>query len=136
MKNDFENRINRLIQVINNSGRGFGWQNQPKRSHTGTYLEGEPFDFIILSPEYNCVFDAKMTQDDKYKIMKKDIKQANNLFLCYWTGMDSFFLIYFFSKKEYRKIHILDFLNILENRKFIKFEDCKEFRLERMFIDG
>lgn len=134
LKNDFENRINRLILAINNSGRGYGWQNQPKRSHeTGTYLEGEPFDFIILSSGYNCVFDAKMTQQDNYKIMKKDIKQANNLFKCYMTGMDAFFLIYFFKKNTYRKIHILDFLNILGTKKNIKFEDCEKFRLERMF---
>lgn len=134
MKNDFENRINRLIQAINNSGRGFGWQNQPKRSHEiGTYLEGEPFDFIILSPEYKCVFDAKMTKQDNYKIEKKDIKQANNLFKCYMTGMDAFFLIYFFKKNTYRKIHILDFLDILGTKKNIKFEDCEKFRLERMF---
>lgn len=135
MKNDFEHRINQLIIAINKSGRGFGWQNHPNRTHAGRYIDGEPFDFVILSDNYNCVFDAKMTILDNYKIEKKDIKQAQNLFNCYrYSQSDAFFLIYFHKEKKYRKLHIIDFLNLLNVRKNIKYTDCEEFRLERMFI--
>lgn len=136
INNDFETYINRLINAINKSGAGFGWKNHPERLKSGKYIKGEVFDFIILSKHYKCVFDAKMTHRDKYIIMNKDLKQANNLLSTWNTGIDSFFLIYFFNQENYGKLCILDFFEIIQKRKYITYKDCKKFNLERMFTCG
>lgn len=133
MKNEFETHINRLITAINKSKKGFGWQNYPNRLHKGQYIKGEPFDFIIISKNYSCCFDAKMTKLDHYKIEKKDIAQAHNLLQVWKTGIDAFFLIYFLNNKDYGRLNILNFYKILEDRKYIQFSDCDNFRLERKF---
>lgn len=134
MNNDFETYINRLIKVINDYCHGIGWKNHPERTKSGKYLKGEVFDFIILSKDYKCCFDAKMTHSDKYRICKKDINQANNLLLSWKAGIDAFFLIYFFNERNYRKLDILTFYEILKDRKYITYKDCKNFKLERMFL--
>lgn len=132
MKNDFENKIDHLIAAINKSKKGIGWKNFPNRTHDGKYIEGEKFDYIILSENYKCCFDAKMSISDKYKIMKKDIKQAHNLLMTYRAGLDSFFLIYFKSIKNYKVIRVTDFFILLEQRKYITPDDCSNLKLERM----
>lgn len=135
MKNNFEYQINKLIEVINKSGKGFGWQNHPDRLHNGKYISGECFDYIILSKDYKCCFDAKETTQDKWVMKAKDIKQADNLYNCSLHGMDCFFLIYFYSNRNYLKlpIRLMYDKGILRKKTYYP-KDMIVFNLEKMFF--
>lgn len=130
MKNDFEYQVNKLVSYINKNELGFAWKNHPCRLHDGKYIEGEPFDYIFLTKKAKCVFDCKETHSDKYNILPKDIKQAHNLLACTISpSIESFFLIYFYKYKTYRKLDINNFFEILSQRKYIKFEDCQKINM-------
>lgn len=132
--NQLENQIDKIITYINNNDVGFGWKNHCNRLHTGKYISGEPFDYIILTAKYKIVFDAKETISNKWQVKQKDKKQAINLLKCYNVGMESFFLIYF--KKDSTqvlKIDILDFLDIMKTRSYIKISDCKVWNYKELF---
>lgn len=135
MKNNFEYQIDKLIEVINRSGKGFGWKNQPHRLHNGKYISGECFDYIILSNNYKCAFDAKETISNAWIITKKDIKQADNLYNLSKHGIDCFFLVYFYSSNKY---YMLPILNIYKEGILIKKtwypKDMKSFNLTKMFF--
>lgn len=129
MSNYLEREINLLISKINEMNIGLGWKNNPTRLFDGTYVEGEKFDYTILTRYKMACFDAKETIKTVWNIANKDIKQAKNLELCSKSGVWCFFLIYFSTTKSLLYIDIKDFTKILvgEGRKHIKPEDCKPF---------
>ena len=121
MKNDLEFLINLLIEKINQNNLGLGWKNEVTKTHTGKYLEGEKFDYIIITKKKILCFDAKEIKIGNWGIAKKDIKQAYNLLSCSINkNVDSFFLIYFHSEKNYGKLDIHEFFKILNKRKHVK----------------
>lgn len=132
MKNFLENQIDKLIQRMIDNEKGYGWKNHPFRSHNGTYILGEPFDYIIISPTVKLAFDAKQTIWDKYKIVDKDIKQAYNLYKMSKYGFDSFFLV-LFKMNILKKVDIKTFFNILTNRKYLKIDDGIDFDYKKLF---
>jgi penicillin-binding protein-related factor A (putative recombinase) len=124
MNNDFENKIDLFINKINRTGNGLGWKNHCNRTFDGKYIEGEKFDYIIITGKRIVCFDAKQTISDKWEIKEKDIKQARNLLKAMSNPhVVSFFLIYFFKEKNYVRLNINDFFRILEKRKYIKYQD-------------
>ena len=137
MKNDFENQIDRMIKKINKAYNLVGWKNHPARNHLGKYLQGEKFDYTIITEKGVFCFDAKQTIQDNWSFKAKDIKQANNLYSAA-IGKEfvtSFFLIYFFKISDYRYLDIFDFFKILDTgRKHIKIEDCKQIKLEKVIF--
>ena len=133
MKNDFENKIDKFIETLNRTNlNAYGWKNHPKRLHSGKYIEGEPFDYCILSRGYSCVFDAKETHDNYWQITEKDIKQAKNLYKCKKAGMDGFFLIYFYKAKTYLRCEVE---KVFES-KTINIRDCSVFNIDKAIQEG
>lgn len=127
MKNSFESQINKLIKYVFDSGY-FGTKLHPNRNHTGQYIEGEPFDYMIVLPNYKACFDAKMCEGLKWQFKPKDIKQAENLKHCKNAGMDAFFLVYFSDYKRMVKYDVDLFLGVLaENRKHLKITEGEEW---------
>lgn len=133
MKNNFEYQIDKLIEYLNNSYKAYGWKNHPKRLHNGKYIEGEKFDYIIISKSYKCAFDAKETTQDKWIMDKKDIIQAENLRALSLQGIDCFFLIYFYKKNKYYKLPIKNMFDRILIKKTWHIEDMENFKLETMF---
>ena len=130
--NHFENQLDKLIRVVN-QGYGFGWKNNPDRNYQGTYINGEVFDYVILSRKCNMFFDAKETIYDKWQVRKKDEKQAVNLLKVAETGNEAFFLIHFKNERKSMKIDIQDFWKIRQQRKHIKITDCKMWDYKKLF---
>ncbi|MFX1499402.1 MAG: Holliday junction resolvase RecU [Promethearchaeota archaeon] len=139
MKNDFEHQVNKLIEILNKKDDIIGWKNEPRRDHSGKYLKsgGEKFDYIIFSKKNILCFDCKMTSTDKWKVVEKDIRQANNLIKIHNLGyfdIKCFFLIYFFTEKKYYYIDILNFVKVIETRKYISKYDCEIIKLEDLIL--
>jgi penicillin-binding protein-related factor A (putative recombinase) len=127
MKNSFESQINKLIKYIFDIGY-FGTKLHPNRNHEGQYIEGEPFDYMIVLPNYKACFDAKMSKGMRWRFEKKDIKQAENLKHCKNAGMDAFFLVYFSDYKRMVKYDVDLFLSVLaEGRKHLKITEGEEW---------
>ena len=127
MKNSFESQINKLIKYIFDIGY-FGTKLHPNRNHAGQYIEGEPFDYMIILPNYKACFDAKMSKGMRWRFEKKDIKQAENLKHCKNAGMDAFFLVYFSDYKRMVKYDVDLFLSVLaEGRKHLKITEGEEW---------
>lgn len=120
MKNSFEYQINKLVDYIFNIG-GFATKLHPHRLHNGKYIDGEPFDYMLMLPDYKACFDAKEMTGDRWNFEEKDIKQAENLKHCKNTGIDSFFLVYFTKIKKMVKYDVDIFIKALgEGRKSLK----------------
>lgn len=129
MKNAFESEINKLVKYINNIGY-FSTKLHPNRNHVGKYIAGEPFDYIILLPDYKACFDAKQMSGDRWNFEDKDIMQADNLKKCKNTGIDAFFLVYFIKKKRMVKFDVDVFIETLgAGRKSLKFIDGEEWKI-------
>jgi penicillin-binding protein-related factor A (putative recombinase) len=133
MKNFLEYEINKLISYVNDNNLGFGWKNHPNRLYNGTYVDGEPFDYVIFTRKHKYAFDAKQTEQSVWNICKKDKVQAYNLLKLSKSGINCFFLIYFISPKKLVRISITDFFKILEQRSHIKITDCKIWNYKEIF---
>lgn len=90
---------------------------------------GESFDYEIFLPGRHDCFDAKQCETNTWKILKKDIKQANELKKCKNAGCNAYFLICF-ENKNVRMIDVDYVINVLkQNKKSIKNLDLKEWDL-------
>lgn len=89
---EFENQIKKVCGYINKSG-GFAHKFCPERTADGTYVRGEPFDYMVITNSYKAVFDAKECSGNKWSMRKKDIKQCNELKKCKNAGFSAYFLI-------------------------------------------
>lgn len=139
MKNDFENMIDKkIIEVINKRNDCLGFKNHPARTNAGIYIkgQGEKFDYTVFTPKGTFCFDAKMSEvDDRWKVLPKDVRQANNMVKVHNSKQGiCFFIIYFSKKKTYRIIFIEDFINIISIKKYILFDECKQIKLEELIL--
>lgn len=124
----FEKQIEKVIEYIESLGF-HGHKNYPKRLEDGTYIEGESFDFEVFLPGRHDCFDAKQCKTNTWKIVEKDIKQANELKKCKNAGCNAYFLICF-ENKDVRMIDVDDVIDILkQNKKSIKNVDLKKWSL-------
>lgn len=124
----FEAQIDKVIEYIEKKGF-HGHKNNPQRLEDGTYIKGECFDYEIFLPNRHDCFDAKQCKDDKWHILKKDIKQANELKKCKNAGCNSYFLICF-SYKNVKMIDVDDVTKaLLQNRKTIYEHETKNWDL-------
>ena len=90
----FERQINKVCEYINSIG-GFAHKLCAERNIQGTFIKGEPFDYIVLMKEYKAVFDAKECKTRKWRMVEKDIKQCDEMKKCKNAGLKAYFLICF-----------------------------------------
>ena len=109
-----ERNINKVCDCVNNIG-GFAHKLEPKRTQGGTYIEGEPFDYIVIMKDYKAVFDAKEVKGTKWHMVDKDIKQCNLMKKCKNSGFKAYFIFYFSGKV--RTIDIDEIISVLESGK-------------------
>lgn len=89
-----ENQIGKLIDNV--IARGYwGQKNHPHRLNDGTYVDGEPFDYYIMTDNVKWAFDAKECAGTTWPIKKKEIMQCNNLLHLQRCGFEAFFLVLF-----------------------------------------
>lgn len=124
----FEKQIEKVIDHIQKLGF-HGHKNYAKRLEDGTYIAGESFDYEIFLPNRHDCFDAKQCETDTWHILKKDIKQCNELKKCKNAGCNAYFLICY-ENKEVRMIDVDVVINYLnKNIKSIKKYGLPEWNL-------
>lgn len=124
----FEKQIEKVIEYVEKIGF-HGHKNYAKRLEDGTYISGESFDYEIFLPNRHDCFDAKQCISDTWHILKKDIKQCNELKKCKNAGCNAYFLICY-ENKEVKMIDVdivIDYLN--QNIKSIKKYGLPEWNL-------
>lgn len=89
-----ENQIKKLIDAVIANGF-WGQKNHPNRLFDGTYIDGEPFDYYIMTDRIKWAFDAKECSGTSFPIKKKEITQTNNLLHVQRCGFEAFFLVLF-----------------------------------------
>ena len=124
----FEKQIEKVIDYIEKLGF-HGHKNYAKRLQDGTYIEGECFDYEIFLPNRHDCFDAKQCDTDIWHIVKKDVRQVNELKKCKNAGCNAYFLICFESK-DVRMLDVDTVINNLKNNiKSIKKYGLPEWNL-------
>ncbi len=124
----FEKQIKKVIDYIEKLGF-HGHKNYARRLEDGTYIEGESFDYEIFLPNRHDCFDAKQCETDTWHILKKDIKQCNELKKCKNAGCNAYFLICY-ENKEVRMVDVDIVINYLnKNIKSIKKYGLPEWNL-------
>lgn len=91
---NFERQINKVCEYINSIG-GFAHKLCAERTIQGTFIKGEPFDYIVLMKEYKAVFDAKECKTRQWHMVDKDIRQCDEMKKCKNAGLKAYFLICF-----------------------------------------
>lgn len=124
----FEKQIEKVIDHIEKLGF-HGHKNYAKRLEDGTYIAGESFDYEIFLPNRHDCFDAKQCDTDTWHIVKKDVKQVNELKKCKNAGCNAYFLICF-ENKDVRMIDVDLVINyLMKNIKSIKKYGLPEWNL-------
>lgn len=77
----------------------------PNRLHSGKYVEGEPFDYLILREGETFCFDAKECNQDALYAKNIPLHQFNDLLQAEKHGAIVFFLIYFVKVQQLCFIH-------------------------------
>lgn len=115
----FEKQIEKVIEYI--EALGFhGHKNYANRLENGTYIKGECFDYEIFLPNRHDCFDAKQCKTDTWHILKKDIKQTNELKKCKNAGCNAYFLICY-ENNDVRQIDVdIVIEQLKQNKKSIK----------------
>ena len=91
---ELENELNRLSKYLNANGIHMH-KNYPRRTEQGIYLEGEPFDYEVIScGEIHC-FDAKECSGNSWDLRNAKMNQLNNLLACRKNGAQAYFLVWF-----------------------------------------
>jgi hypothetical protein len=125
-KNRLEKTIDKYCKYLISKGIHCH-KNNPLRLHDGTYIEGEPFDFEIMTSPAK-VFDTKEVSDNYLRIGKKELKQLKAMYDCQKAGHDAFFLIWFSRYKKLMKISAVRCTELLRKQKTIHYKNCKEIK--------
>ena len=100
-----EHQVQKLCDAVNNQG-GFAQKNHPHRTVDGLYLEGEGFDWLFLTDWYKAAFDTKECTVKYWNLSNAKLKQVAALKRCKNTGLDAFFLVYFYPSKKLVKFDV------------------------------
>lgn len=130
--NYLETQVNKLIDNINVKNLGLGWKNHPCRTHSGTYVVGEPFDYCIITKNVKYFFDCKETEGSTIQLAKKDLKQISNLVKLANSGVECFLLIYFKKLQKLVRVDVKKIMKILETRRHIKVTDGVAFNYKKI----
>ena len=92
---EFENELNRLAKYLNSIGVHMH-KNHAKRTESGVYLEGEPFDYEVLKGGGELhVFDAKECNSKRWNLNNAKLSQLHNMLVCQKNGAQAYFLVWF-----------------------------------------
>ena len=91
---EFENELNRVSKYLASIGIHMH-KNHPRRTEQGMYLEGEPFDYEVISHGKVHCFDAKECSSPRWSLKNAKLSQLNNLLVCQKNGAQAYFLVWF-----------------------------------------
>ena len=91
---EFENELNRVSKYLNSIGVHMH-KNHALRTQSGTYLEGEPFDYEVISNGVVHCFDAKECATKSWNLSNAKLSQLNNMLVCQKNGAQAYFLVWF-----------------------------------------
>lgn len=130
----FETQINRLCSYVQSKGY-HAQKNNAQRTSDGKYISGEPFDYLILTPDYKCAFDAKESHAERWSITTNaKLEQVNDLKHCKNAGLDSFFLVYFYPAKKYVRFDVDFIIECMKNgvKSLTVLEGCEWNAIQNM----
>lgn len=96
-----EKNLNRLLDRL----PVFYTKLHPLRLHTGKYISGEPFDYLVIMNGSVYCFDAKETKDGNLYFKDIPTHQINDLLRAEKNGALVFFLIYFVKEHKISFVH-------------------------------
>ncbi|MBQ6664901.1 MAG: Holliday junction resolvase RecU [Synergistaceae bacterium] len=91
---EFEAELSRLSKYLNAQGIHMH-KNHAKRTEQGIYLEGEPFDYEVISGGVIHCFDAKECAGRRWSLSNAKLSQLNNLLVCHKNGAQAYFLVWY-----------------------------------------
>ena len=97
---ELEAELNRLSKYLNANGIHMH-KNHARRTERGVYLEGEPFDYEVISCGVLHCFDAKECAGGRWNLSNAKMSQLNTLLVCRKNGAQAYFLVWF---RKYNKI--------------------------------
>jgi penicillin-binding protein-related factor A (putative recombinase) len=103
----------------------------PHRLHNGEYVEGEPFDYLVMMGGETFCFDAKECASSVLYLSKIPLSQFNNLLKAEKHGATVFFLIYFVENKKMAFVHPK---TILKNDKATSESEQVENNLKKVIL--
>lgn len=113
-----ERNINRLLSRLPLFYRKL----HANKLHSGKYVEGEPFDYLVLLDGITYCFDAKEQNDDLY-FKEIPLHQLNDMLKAEKHGAVVFFLIYF--KKHHKLKFIHPSIIMRDNKASISSEEVE-----------
>ena len=131
---EFENELNRVSKYLNSIGIHMH-KNHAKRTESGVYLEGEPFDYEVISNGTIHCFDAKECSSKTWNLKNAKLSQLNNMLVCQKNGAQAYFLVYF---KEINEIIRFDAdvikAALVAGKKSVKPEEGKTWEWTELHI--
>lgn len=97
--------MGKVIDVLRSKGY-FAIKLYPKRTHNGDYIEGEPFDYLIIKNGKVIAFDTKEAKKEKWYIGNAKLSQIKFLRMIKKNGGEAFFLVYFYPYEKFIKYDI------------------------------
>lgn len=91
---EFEAELNRVSKYLNANGIHMH-KNHARRTEQGVYLEGEPFDYEVISGGVIHCFDAKECSGTRWNLSNAKLNQLNNLLVCQKNGAQAYFLVWY-----------------------------------------
>ena len=91
---EFECELNRVSKYLNANGIHMH-KNHARRTEQGIYLEGEPFDYEVISGGVIHCFDAKECAGKRWNLSNAKLSQLNNLLVCQKNGAQAYFLVWY-----------------------------------------
>lgn len=110
-----EQELGRLVEYFNSIGV-HAHKNHVKRTVSGVYLEGEPFDYEIFKEGKLYCFDAKECQGDKWPI-SNGVKQLASLRDLAAHGAEAFFLVWFVKTNQLIRFDIGCVFKAIDDKK-------------------
>lgn len=123
-----ESEINRILKYLNSIGI-HGHKNHANRTHEGKYLDGECFDYEVISGGKVYCFDAKEVHSPTWNLKTNaKLSQIKALYDTAENGAEAFFLVWFAIQNKIIRFDIYKVRGALEKGvSSLKPEDGSEF---------
>ena len=131
---EFENELNRVSKYLNSIGIHMH-KNHARRTESGIYLEGEPFDYEVISNGVIHCFDAKECASKTWNLNNAKLSQLNNMLVCKKNGAQAYFLVYFREEKKIIRFDV-DVIKsaLIAGKKSMKSEEGQEWDWTELHI--
>lgn len=90
----FEQNLSKVAKYLDSIGIHMH-KNHANRLQNGTFVEGEPYDYDVITHGHFHCFDAKECQSARWNLSNAKPQQVNNLLKCQRNGAEAYFLVYF-----------------------------------------